>query len=156
MIQHEKIFTSYTKNFHKTKSLYESTPMPDTSIPHSDNTSGDDKVIIDWRGKRIVSLISLRVPQDSDQNSSTSHDTIFEDSIILLTITILSYDDTLFQFGIPLDEQFGLHQVYFQRLRRNDEPHGQEQPFQQVINDISNRGGCVLLCHNTLAWYIYQ
>jgi hypothetical protein len=135
--------------------LHESIIMPDTSILHSDNRSIDDNIIIDWQGKRIIGIITLRINQHSDESISSLHNFTLGDNIILISITIIRYDDTFLTFAIPLGEQFTLHQVYFQRLRPNGETRGQEQSFQQVIDNIRNQHGCVLLCHDTLqAWYI--
>ena len=122
--------------------------MPDTSTPHLENSSENDNIVIRWRGRYISQLITLRIPRESIINSSPLLDTIVNENIILISITIIGYDNSSFHFNLPLTPTFDCHQVYFQHLSRNDRFRGQQQTFDEMVRSIrSHVGGCVFLCH---------
>ena len=122
--------------------------MPDTRTPHSDNLFENDNIVVGWCGRRISRLITLWVPRESIVNSSPSLNIIINDNRILISITVNGYDNSSFQFNLPLTPTLECHQVYFQRLSRNDRFRGQQQTFDEIVVSIRSRpGGCVFLCH---------
>ena len=122
--------------------------MPDTSTPHVVNFSEDDDIVIKWRGKRIIQLVTLRIPRESVINPSPLLDTIVNENIILLSITVIGYDNSSIQFNLPLASTLDCHQMYFQRLSRNDRFRGPRRTFDETLRNIRTYpGGCVFLCH---------
>ena len=111
--------------------------MPDTSNNRPANSSENNHIVINWRDKRITRLITLQVTPESVTNSSHSFNTIVNS--ILISITILGYDDSLIQFNIPLDPTTNYDEVNFQHLSQNDTCRGGEQTFNEVVMNIRNR-----------------
>jgi len=111
---------------------------------HPSNIS--DKCVVAWRGKRITNLTMLRTSQDSDNP-------LYVNIVLVLTVSVLGYDNSLCQFNFSFDEDMELSHIYFQRLKRNGLPRGNEQTFRHIINIIESQGGNVFLCHNSF-WYV--
>ena len=113
--------------------------MPDTSTPH---------VVIKCHGKHIIQLVTLRIPRESVINPSLLLDTIVNENIILLSITVIGYDDSSIQINLPLASTLDCHQLYFQRLSRNDRFRGPRRTFDETVRIIRTYpGGSVFLCH---------
>jgi hypothetical protein len=127
--------------------------MSDTSISPSNNTSTNEIHIIHWRGRLIFRLIAIPISRQAAASFPTWHAVIPNEGMILISITVMEYDNSLSYFSSLFPITINFHQIYFQRLLRNDMSRARAQTLQSVIARIHRQHGQVIILYNF--WYFH-
>jgi hypothetical protein len=125
--------------------------MSNASISPSNNTSANEINIIHWRGRSIFRLIAIRISRQAAASFPAWHAVIPNEGMILISITVIGYDNSLSYFSSLFPMNINLHQIYFQQLLRNDMSHAQARTFENVVARIHRQHGQVVILYNF--WY---